>query len=48
MLKRHIPRIVSILLVLTIGLTFAGPIRAQGKKITFLTPPGASRPIKMR
>src|SRR5258708_6389174 len=39
MLKRHIPRIVSILLALVIGLTFTGPTRGQGKTITFLTPP---------
>ena len=30
---------VHILLILAIALAFAGPIRAQGKKITFLTAP---------
>ncbi len=39
MLKRQFPRIVSALVTLSIVLTFAGPTRAQGKKITFLTPP---------
>ena len=40
MLKRHLPRLVSVLLILTIAVTFAGhPAHAQGKKITFLTPP---------
>src|SRR5436190_17519532 len=39
MLRRHTARIFSILLILAIALAFAGPIRAQGKKITFLTAP---------
>src|SRR5438309_450851 len=39
MLKRHMLRIVSALLIAAIAFTFTGPARAQGKKITFLTPP---------
>src|SRR4051812_1276432 len=39
MLKSRIQRIASILVILAIALAFAGPTRAQSKKITFLTPP---------
>jgi multiple sugar transport system substrate-binding protein len=39
MSRRHTLRILSVLLVLAIAVTFAGPSRAQGKKITFLTAP---------
>ncbi len=39
MLKRHVLRIVSILVILAVALTVVGPTRAQSRKITFLTPP---------
>src|SRR5262249_28455821 len=39
MLKRQIPRIACILLVVAIALMSTGPTRAQAKSITFLTPP---------
>ncbi|MHB8629903.1 MAG: ABC transporter substrate-binding protein [Aggregatilineales bacterium] len=39
MLRHHFLRVVSFVIVFAIALSFAGPIRAQGTKITFLTPP---------
>jgi len=39
MLRHYVLRIASIAVVFAMALSFAGPIHAQGTKITFLTPP---------